>query len=136
MPTPAFTNSVAISRASFFTYRTPSRMGEKSARSLARNGGADSRWGSLNLMDRISSADAINENEFRIKTAFRPNAAAITPPIADPIARLKLHVVEPRPFATSVSSGLQVIFGITELRPGSNSAQKRVSENNSRYKKG
>ena len=69
----------------------------------------------------------MKEIELTMNTVLRPNAAASRPPIAEPIARLKLHVVELSAFATSTSFLPRVMFGISAWRPGSNNAQKTVS---------
>src|SRR5580700_4701320 len=83
-------------------------------------------------MRPISSADATNESELTTKTVSRPKYAAITPPTANPIAKLNDHVVVEIAFAITISD-FAVMFGITALRPGSNKAQRIVSQNSNTY---
>src|SRR5512133_245622 len=101
----------------------PSAMCEKSIKSRAHKGGRCSTCGSLNRMREISTAERTKLLEVRMNTVLRPNDAASSPPRAEPTASVNDQVIEERLFATSFSSSVDVIFGITELRAGSNIAQ-------------
>src|ERR1019366_6542649 len=95
-------------------------------------GGRFAACGSSKRMRAIKVADSTKESELMTNTVSRPKIAATNPPSADPIAKLKDHVVEDNPLATT-TSGPAVIFGTTAERAGSNSAHISVSQNSSRY---
>ena len=81
----------------------------------------------MNRIAWMSKAETTNDNELTTKTVFRPKAAATTRQVPIRAPDPTLQVTEDSALATIDSSGPEVMFGITALRPGSNKAQKRVS---------